>query len=151
MIQPSPSSQSDPGSLLGEPWGEVDALTSSLEGQPVERLSPIALAYLGDAIYELYIRQYYLFPPRRIAQYHQLVVAQVRAERQATQLQLLLPQLTPEELTMVRRGRNATHRRPPRLAPEIYQQATSLETLVGYLYLTNPQRLHDLLVQLQLD
>ncbi|WP_017306004.1 Mini-ribonuclease 3 [Spirulina subsalsa] len=151
MIQPSPSSQSDPSSWLAEPWGGVGALTSSLKGQPVERLSPLALAYLGDAIYELYIRQYYLFPPRRIAQYHQLVVSQVRAERQAAQLQLLLPQLTQEELTIVRRGRNATHRRPSRLAPAIYQQATSLEALVGYLYLTNPQRLHDLLVQLPLD
>jgi ribonuclease-3 family protein len=51
----------------------------------------------------------------------------------------------------LRRGRNATARIPRRLDPEIYQQATSLETLIGYLYLTNPQRLTQLLTHLPLD
>ncbi|WP_263971612.1 Mini-ribonuclease 3 [Leptolyngbya ohadii] len=121
----------------------------SLECQQVQRLSPAALAYLGDAVYELYIRTYYLMPPQRLQSYHKEVVAQVRAEAQANYLQMLQPYLTQTEQDMVRRGRNAAHRIPKRLAPEIYQQATSLETLLGYLYVTDPPRLAQLFAYLQ--
>lgn len=117
----------------------------------IERISPAAWAYLGDAVYELFIRGAYLFPPKRTHAYHELVVAQVRAERQALHLQSLYPHLSSTELEIVKRGRNAADRRPKRLDPEIYQQATSLEALVGYLYLTNPERLTQLLGLLDLD
>lgn len=112
---------------------------------PLGQLSPGALAYLGDAVFELYVRSHFLLPPQRLASYHQQVVAQVRAESQAVMLQRLLPHLTTTEQEWVRRGRNAAHGCPRRLAPELYQQATSLETLLGYLYLQNPERLHELL------
>lgn len=118
---------------------------------PLEQLSPAALAYLGDAVYELYIRHYYLAPPKRIQTYHNQVVGQVRAEQQASHLRSLLPQLTPIELDILRRGRNAANGKPKRIDLETYQQATSLETLIGYLYLTDPQRLIALLTQLQLS
>lgn len=114
----------------------------------VQRLSPAALAYIGDAVYELYVRTLYLLPPKRIADYHEQVVAEVRAETQAQYLQRLEFELNAEEKEILRRGRNATGTKPRRLAPEIYQQATSLETLIGYLYLTNPQRLQELLKRL---
>lgn len=117
----------------------------------VQELSPSALAYLGDAVYELYVRSQYLLPPKRARVYHQQVVAQVRAEAQSNHLQLLLPQLTPLELEVLRRGRNATSGYPRRLDPEIYQQATSFETLIGYLYLTDCDRLQQLLSALPWD
>jgi ribonuclease-3 family protein len=79
------------------------------------------------------------------------VVSQVRAESQAACLQVLEPHLTEEEREVLRRGRNAATGKPRRLSPELYQQATSLETLIGYLYLQNPQRLNELLEQLNLD
>lgn len=123
----------------------------SLPSVPLQQLSPAALAYLGDAVYELYIRHYYLVPPKRIQTYHNQVVAQVRAEQQAIHLRLLLPHLTPTELDILRRGRNAATGKPKRIDSETYQQATSLETLIGYLYLTDPQRLIALLTQLQLS
>lgn len=130
---------------------------------PIEQLSPASLAYIGDAVYEIYIRTRYLLPPKRIADYHNQVVAQVRAEAQAAYLQALEPLLTDFEKEILRRGRNATKGHPRRLSrsrrklcpakaeslrPEIYQQATSLETLIGYLYLKNPQRLNQLLEKL---
>ncbi len=121
---------------------------------PLDRvplLSPAALAYLGDAVYELHVRSYFLMPPKRSHVYHQQVVAQVRAEAQSSNLQLLLPHLTSAELDVSRRGRNAASGRPRRLDPEIYQQATSFETLIGYLYITNPPRLAQLLALLQFD
>jgi ribonuclease III family protein len=121
---------------------------------PLDRvplLSPAALAYLGDAVYELHVRSHFLMPPKRSHVYHQQVVAQVRAEAQSSNLQLLLPHLTSAELDVSRRGRNAASGRPRRLDPEIYQQATSFETLIGYLYITNPPRLAQLLALLQFD
>ncbi len=82
---------------------------------------------------------------------YRLVVAQVRAESQALHLRSLTPHLNNTELEIVRRGRNATTGRPKRVEPEIYQQATSLETLIGYLYLTNQGRLNQLLQELKLE
>ncbi|MDJ0519636.1 Mini-ribonuclease 3 [Dapis sp. BLCC M229] len=117
----------------------------------IQKISPSAWAYLGDAVYELYIRNYYLIPPKRSHYYHKLVVAQVRAETQADHLHNLKPHLTSAELDILKRGRNAAFRKPKRLDPEIYQQATSLETLIGYLYLTDPQRLNQLLGYIELD
>jgi ribonuclease-3 family protein len=114
-------------------------------------LSPSALAYLGDAVFELYIRTYYLSPPKRLQDYHRQVVDLVRAEKQADFLDLLAADLTPEEQEVVRRGRNAVSKTPRRLDPATYRQATSLEALIGYLYLHNPQRLNDLLAKLNLD
>ncbi|MBN3887080.1 MAG: ribonuclease III domain-containing protein [Nostoc sp.] len=117
----------------------------------VQKISPSALAYLGDAIYELYVRIFYLLPLQRSGIYHRLVVEQVRAETQALHLRSLIPHLRDTELEIVRRGRNAATGRPKRLNPEIYQQATSLETLIGYLYLTDYQRLTELLQILHLE
>lgn len=117
---------------------------------PLKQLSPVALAYIGDAVYELYIRSLFLLPPKRIADYHALVVTQVRAEAQAVHLQHLEPYLTSEEKEIVRRGRNAVTKKPKRLSASIYQQASSLETLIGYLYLRDRERLQDLLTKLNL-
>lgn len=117
----------------------------------IERISPAAWAYLGDAVYELYVRSSYLVPPKRLQAYHELVVGQVRAETQARHLRSLSPYLNSLELAIVKRGRNAASGRSKRADPEIYQQASSLETLVGYLYLTDPKRLTELLALLELE
>ncbi|NER28448.1 MAG: Mini-ribonuclease 3 [Symploca sp. SIO1C4] len=130
-------------------FSQLSAAVNSLS--QLQQISPASLAYLGDAVYELYIRSCYLLPPKRLKDYHQQVVAQVRAESQAKILQLLEPHLTEPELEILRRGRNAATTNPRRLDPKIYQQASSLETLIGYLYLTNPQRLTKLLAYLELN
>ena len=117
----------------------------------INQVSPASLAYLGDAVYELYIRTCYLLPPGRLSDYHNQVVAQVRAESQANHLRSLKPHLTDPEIEILRRGRNATTGRSRKLDPEIYSQATSLETLIGYLYLTDPQRLTEVLAHLEID
>lgn len=126
-------------------------LPQKLSLSQVQQISPSALAYVGDAIYELYVRMFYLWPQKRLENYHRLVVDQVRAETQALHLRMLTPYLRSNELEIVRRGRNSVTNRPKRLNPEIYQQATSLETLVGYLYLTDNERLIELLQQVHLE
>jgi ribonuclease III family protein len=127
------------------------ALAQSISQADLKKLSPNSLAYLGDAVYELYVRMLYLLPPSRVAHYHHQVVAQVRAETQALHLRSLIPHLLSGELEIVRRGRNAATGRPKRLDPQIYQQATSFETLIGYLFLTDETRLTELLQILNLE
>lgn len=124
---------------------EADQLTQ------IERLSPIALAYIGDAVFELYVRSKFLMPPKRMADYHNQVVTQVRAESQAIHLSVLLPYLSEQEKEILRRGRNASTMKPRRLSRKIYQQATSFEALIGYLHLKDSERLLELLGKLKFD
>lgn len=130
-------------------WKQLKPVMVSPE--EINRISPASWAYVGDAVYELYVRSFYLTPPKRSRTYHQLVVSEVRAESQARHLKTLEPYLTGEELEILRRGRNAAFGKPKRLSAEIYQQATSLETLIGYLYLTDFPRLTELLELLKLS
>ncbi len=116
--------------------------------QDLQQFNPVSLAFLGDAVYELVMRQRHLFPPKRVQDYHQQVVAQVRAEQQALYLSQLEPHLTAAERDIARRGRNATPK-SRRADPVIYQKATALETLIGYLYLTDLHRLEILLNHLE--
>ena len=112
------------------------------------QVSPTALAYIGDAVYELFIRDSYLLPAKKIADYHHKVVEKVRAETQASYLQSIYHLLTETELNWVRRGRNAVNKSPRRLSLQTYQQASGLETLLGYLYVADRDRLKFLLSQL---
>jgi len=128
----------------------LEGLFTAPIAMSIQQVPSATLAYLGDAVYELYIRTQYSLPPKRIHAYHQQVVAQVRAEAQAQHLRSLHPHLTSAELEILRRGRNSASSGPKRLEPEIYQQATSLETLIGYLYLTDRPRLIQILTYLQL-
>jgi ribonuclease-3 family protein len=115
------------------------------------QLSPSSLAYLGDAVYELYVRTQFLLPPKRVSDYHDQVVSTVRAESQAESLKRLEPHLTETEKDILRRGRNAASGCPRRLSPKVYQKATSLETLLGHLYVNDPTRLQELLEYLNLN
>jgi ribonuclease-3 family protein len=117
----------------------------SISPELCQQFAPSLLAYVGDAVYELYVRTRYLQPPKHIRRYHQVVVSQVCAEGQAHHLHQLIPHLSDQEMNIVRRGRNAAAKPPKRLPREIYQQATSFEVLVGFLFLTDPQRLEILL------
>jgi ribonuclease III family protein len=123
--------------------GDRASLVSKVNQIPVS-----SLAYLGDAVYELFVRLHCLLPPKRSHDYHNSVVAKVRAEAQADYVAYLEPNLTKIELDVLRRGRNAASGGPKRLVGDVYQRATSFETLVGYLYLTDPARLAGLLQRL---
>lgn len=129
--------------------GFLSALPArSLSVAQLKQLSPEALAYIGDAVYELYVRMRYLFPPRRLQTYHNQVVNQVRAETQARHLEVLKSFANATESDVIRRGRNAASSGSKRVNAQVYQQATSLEALIGYLYLSDPRRLSVLLAQL---
>ncbi|KAK9281075.1 hypothetical protein L1049_003968 [Liquidambar formosana] len=112
-----------------------------------------SLAYIGDCIYELYARRHFLFPPLNIEEYNDRVMAVVRCEAQDALLQKLLSDnyLSEEEREVLRWGKNvssAKTRTIKRAGLAVYNRASSLETLVGYLYLTNVQRLEEVMLKL---
>lgn len=123
---------------------------SEISASSLQQISPVSFAYIGDAVYELYIRTNFLLPPKKISDYHHKVVEKVRAESQAVYLQNLYPLLTEIEQNWVRRGRNSVNKSPRRLSLQTYQQATGLETLLGYLYICDRSRLEYLLSQLKI-
>jgi len=121
-------------------------MSLSLTIDNIAEIPVSALAYIGDAIYETQMRLHYLLPSRTPKQYHQLVVSQVRAEQQAKLLEKI--ELTDFESDLVRRGRNAAGSSPRKVDPSIYQKATGFEALIGYLYLTDRDRLDQIFHQL---
>ncbi len=125
------------------------AAGQSLDGQ-LNTLAPISLAYIGDAVFELYVRSRLLIPAKRIRDYHDQVVNRVKAEQQAQYVDALIPYLTEAEKDVLRRGRNATSGRHRRAAAQSYQKATGFEALIGFLYLSDHVRLLNLLNRLAL-
>lgn len=99
----------------------------------VHTLSPLALAFVGDGVYSLLVRERLLtIANRPVNDLHHLAVSAVRAEAQSAAMERLLPRLTPEEETVFKRGRNAHTAR----SGAEYHRATGLESLFGYLYLS---------------
>ncbi|QJD85105.1 Mini-ribonuclease 3 [Cohnella herbarum] len=103
---------------------------------PPHLLSPVVLAYIGDAVFEIYIRQKLIAcSSRKPHELHRAATTYVSAAAQAKLLQRWMPLLTEEEADIVRRGRNTKSGQPPKNAdPADYRHATALECLVGHLY-----------------
>lgn len=114
----------------------------------IRTYSPLALAYIGDGVFDLIIRSVVVgrgnTKPNRL---HQRTSQIVKAHTQAQIIEYLLPQLDEEEADIYRRGRNANSATMAKHATVAdYRKATGLEALVGYLYLTDRfERLMDLI------
>ena len=106
--------------------------------EEVNMLSPLTWAYVGDCIYELYIRTNLVnktkLKPHKL---HIETIKYVKAKAQADILKRIAHNLTEKELEIVRRGRNAeNHHLPKNADPADYMYSTAFEGLIGYLYLT---------------
>lgn len=118
--------------------------------KPARLLPPLALAYIGDAVFEVAVRQHVMARPNlRPHHLHRLSTGYVAAKAQARLLALLEPQLTEEEKDVVRQGRNAKSGTVPKNANvQDYRHATAFESLIGYLYYTGEHdRMRHLLAQ----
>lgn len=111
-------------------------------------LNPLVLAYIGDAVYEVFVRQYLVsLPNQRPHQLHRRSTSFVSAKAQAKALKSWMPLLSEEETDVVKRGRNAKSGSVPRNADILdYRHSTGFEALVGYLFYTGRnERLQSLL------
>ena len=103
-----------------------------------KRLSALSLAFVGDAVFEVFVRERLVCRAQRpVAELHRASVEQVCAGAQARYSERLLPLLTGEEQDILRRGRNAHSNHVPKNSdPADYHAATAFEALFGYLYLS---------------
>ena len=99
--------------------------------------SPLTLAYLGDAVYEMVIRTICVKRTNMQTQkLHRKVTGYVSAKAQAKMMDALIGELTEEEESIYRRGRNSKpYTKAKNASMEEYLKATGFEALVGYLYL----------------
>ncbi len=110
-------------------------------------LSPLALAFIGDAVWEVYARTHCLnLGVRKPGELHKLCTRYVSAKAQAELIEWLYPQLEVVEQDMVRRGRNAKSNHVRKNVDVlVYRHSTGFETLMGYLAgIGNEERLQQL-------
>ncbi|WP_022762602.1 MULTISPECIES: Mini-ribonuclease 3 [unclassified Butyrivibrio] len=109
----------------------------AVPGEPMNRYSPLALAFMGDSVYEIIIRSIVVQEANRPAgQLNKIKVKYVNAAAQAKIIEFLEPDLTEEELDAYKRGRNAkSYTSAKNQSVTDYRKATGLEALCGYLYL----------------
>ncbi len=105
----------------------------------VMNLQPLVLAYIGDAVYEVYIRTMLVINNKsNVNMLHKMSVKYVKAKSQADIVHRVNDRLTADEQDIVRRGRNAKSATVPKHADVTdYRYSTGFEALIGYLYLTN--------------
>ena len=101
-----------------------------------KQLNPAALAFVGDAVYGLLVRERLSSVSRPSGELHRLSVKLVSAAAQVSAFKLIEPYLLEEELEIFRRGRNFhTHSTPKSVTVQEYHIATGLEVLFGYLHM----------------
>ena len=129
--------------------GEVEEITKRNKSiEEVNLMPPLVWAYIGDVVYELYIRTKLVettkLNPHKL---HVETTKYVKAKAQAETLERIMKYLTEEEKDIVRRGRNAqNHHLPKNVSIAEYSHATAFEGLIGYLYLTKQEkRLNEIL------
>ena len=104
----------------------------------VNTMSPLTWAYIGDSVYELYVREFLVnttkLKPHKL---HLEAIKYVKAKAQAEILEKIEEKLTENEKEIVKRGRNAeNHHLPKNATVQDYMYSTGFEALIGYLYLT---------------
>ncbi len=122
-----------------------------LPEQSVNQLNMLALAHVGDAVYELLIRSKLCScGPSAVMNLHRRTVEMVRAEAQAEAANRILPILSEDELAVFKRGRNTkVHSVPHHANIGQYHAATGLEALFGWLYLQGKtERINELFARI---
>lgn len=109
-----------------------------LEDTDIRTYSPLTLAYIGDAIYELVIRTILVEKGNtQVNKLNQRANRLVKASAQSEMIEKLKPHLTEEEMAVFKRGRNAkSYTMAKNATMSDYRRATEFEALMGYLYLT---------------
>ena len=120
----------------------MEDILQTYQGASPKTLSPLVLAYVGDAVFEVLVRLDVLAAGNApVHKLHQKARDQVNAAAQAAFYHRVADQLTEEEQAVFRRGRNAKSHTVPKHADLMdYREATGVEALFGYLYLSNQKK-----------
>lgn len=116
---------------------ETQGILNSISEVEARFKNPLVLAYIGDTVYDLYVRGALVKSSAEgINELHKKACATVNARAQAQAADKLMPLFTEEETDIYKRGRNAKSGIPKNMSPADYHAATGLEAVIGYLYLT---------------
>jgi len=127
---------------------DIETILKGEKKPDVRELSSLTLAFIGDSVYELFVRTKILSGGNRPAgELHKIAVGYVKAKAQSTAMHGLLDNLSDEETEIFKRGRNTNiHTVPKNADMNDYRTATGLEALIGYLYITGKtERLNEIL------
>ena len=106
----------------------------------IKTVSALVLAYMGDAVYESYVREHLILknPNMKVNDLHKATIKYVRAKSQANIVNKLEKDLTEEEINVFKRGRNQKSNTVPKNADILdYRHATGFEAILGYLHMSN--------------
>ena len=122
---------------MEQQWENYLKTSFQMEDVDLRTYSPLTLAYIGDAAYELVIRSIVVktanCQPQKL---HQKVTSRVSAKAQAKMIEVLQPMLTEQEAAIYKRGRNSKpYTKAKNASMTEYLEATGFEALIGYLYL----------------
>jgi len=115
-------------------------MEKSIKESELITMSPLTLAYLGDTVFESYIREYLITKNinRKVNDYHKTAIKYVKAPSQAKIIHEIESELSEEEIRIYKRGRNRKSHTSAKNADIVdYKCATGFEALIGYLYLKN--------------
>lgn len=121
------------------------------EPDEINQMSPLVWAYVGDAVYELFIRTYLIDNTKlNVHKLHIEAIKYVKAGAQADLLKKIYENLSEEEKDIVRRARNTNnHHLPKNSNVTEYMYSTAFEALIGYLYLTKKyERVNDIIIMI---
>lgn len=127
---------------------------SRLTEDKAAQIAPLTLAYIGDSVFDLYVRtKYTLGCSKNAGALHSMSVRLVNARAQAEFAQGWMERFTEEEAEIFRRGRNAKSPSPPKNMSIVdYKHATAMEALIGYLFLTGQaERIEEILSTLDFE
>ena len=117
---------------------EFDFLKCNLTKQEAKELNPLVLAFIGDAVYEIIVRNFVVSNNKcmSVHKLHVKAVSYVKAHAQSEFMKKIIDSLDDDEMKIFKRGRNAKSATIPKNANVVeYRMATGFEALIGYLYI----------------
>lgn len=125
-----------------------NSITEAMKPSEVSsRYSPLALAYIGDSVYDLLVKRYFVMKSNmQTEKYHKKVSSIVSANSQADFIDGYIESLTEDELAVFKRARNSSpHTKAKNASLQNYLKATGFEAILGYLYLSGQnERLYEI-------
>ncbi|MBT3318193.1 MAG: ribonuclease III [Clostridia bacterium] len=116
---------------------ETHDINAVVSDNKIREFSALNLAYIGDTVYDLYVRTHIVKKQMgKVQALHKLASGVVNAKAQAAAATLVLPQLSEREREIFGYGKNTKSRPPKNMSFQDYSMATAIEAVIGYLYLT---------------
>lgn len=131
-----------------------DILNGAFNRSNINEMNSLVLAYIGDAVFEVFIRGYLVKENKNIVvqKLHKKGISYVKAKAQSDFIKRIMDQLSEEEVRVFKRGRNAKSGTVPKNADiQDYRNATGLEALIGFLYLTESYERLNRILEMAID